>query len=483
MEFFFLNSPERAAKLRALRKTQKTASLEGAPASLLEAGNIRAARNPNRAGTKGLDPRQVICLIDANKFYCACERVQDPALRGKPLVVLTNNDGCVAALTPEAKALGIRRGMPAFKFRKLVEEGKVEWRSSNYELYGAVSKNIAEILSGMALRIERYSIDENFVDITGIPGDPTELGRAMKERIYAWQRIPACVGIANTKTLAKLANHLAKGWPVFGGVINWLALAPHRREKAMSITPLKEVWGIGSRMGEALQKMGIETVLDFWKMDPAFIRARWGVVLERTWRELHGIPCIPFDEEAKPREQIIRSRSFGHPVTDLESLIAAVSQHMADAAMTLRRQKSVAGEAGVFFHTNFFRGDLPQQSVSPVVKLPEATSDTLLLTNLAVGLVKRFRREGFAYQKAGVILSGIRPEKPADLPETLFDDVPDPEKEKRRALMETLDGLARIYGRGVVAAASTQLAIGWEARHEKLSRCFLTRRDELLRAR
>lgn len=155
---------------------------------------------------------------------------------------------------------------------------------------------------------------------------------------------------------------------------------------------------------------------------------------------------------------------------------------MADAAMTLRQQKSAAGEAGVFFHTNFFRGDLPQHNVSRVVKLPIPTSDTLLLTRVAVGLVERFRREGFAYQKAGVILSGIAPEASADIPETLFSDAPDPEKERRRALMETLDGLARIYGRGIVTTASTQLASGWEARHEKLSRCYLTRREEILRA-
>lgn len=475
MEFISLKSPERMKELRALGKLRDTA----------DAGSERIPTEtsaPRASKRLGLDPRQVICLIDANKFYCACERVIDPSLRGKPLVVLTNNDGCVAALTPEAKALGIRRGMPAFKFRSLVEEGKVEWRSSNYELYGSVSKNIAAILADMAVRIERYSIDENFADITGIPGDPAELGRAMKARIYEWQRIPACVGIANTKTLAKLANHLAKEWPVFGGVINWLDLAPHRREKAMSITPLTEVWGIGRRMGEALQNLGIRTVLDFWKMDPSFIRARWGVVLERTWRELHGIPCIPFDEEAAPREQIIRSRSFGHPVTDLESLTAAVSQHMADAAMTLRQQKSAAGEVGVFFHTNFFRGDLPQQNVSRVVKLPRPTSDTLILTKIAVGIVERFRREGFAYQKAGVILSDIRPEQSSDIPETLFCEASDREKERRRALMETLDGLARIYDRGIVTTASTQLATGWEARHEKLSRCYLTRREEILRA-
>lgn len=471
MRFLSLRSPERNAALRALRKT--------AP----QEESTSSTDSPQSPGRPiGLNPNQVLCLIDANKFYCACERVFQPSLRGKPLVVLTNNDGCVAALTPEAKALGIKRGMPAFKFRKLVEEGKVEWRSSNYELYGSISKNIAEILSGMALRIERYSIDENFLDITGMPGSATERARQMKDRVLQWQRIPTCVGIANTKTLAKLANHLAKDWPCFGGILNWLELTPPRQQKAMSITPITEVWGIGGQTAEGLEKIGVKTVLDFWTLNPSFVRARWGVVLERTWRELHGIPCIPFEENAKPREQIVRSRAFGQPIKAKDAIISAVSKHMCDAAATLRRQRSIAKEVGVFFHTNFFRADLPQQSVSPVITLPTATADTLLLTRIGVGLVERFYRPGYAYQKAGVILSRIRSEADASMPETLFDPEPDPEEARRRSLMQTLDGLARVYGRGIVCTASTALASGWEAKHEKLSKRWITRPDEILRA-
>lgn len=472
MQFYALRSPEREEKLRALKKTGL--EVESVPSENL---------NSSLSRPTGLNPHQVLCLIDANKFYCACERVFQPSLRGKPLVVLTNNDGCVAALTPEAKALGIKRGMPAFKFRELVEAGKVEWRSSNYELYGSISKNIAAILADMAMRIERYSIDENFLDITGMPGDATERARQMRSRVLEWQRIPTCVGIANTKTLAKLANHLAKDWPCFGGVLNWLELTPPRQQKAMSITPVSEVWGIGSRTAEALEKIGVKTVLQFWTLNPSFVRARWGVVLERTWRELHGIPCIPFEEDSKPREQVVRSRAFGKPVTDIESIISAVSKHMADAAITLRRQKSVAKEVGLFFHTNFFRADLPQHSASPVVTLPTGTADTLLLTRIAVGLVKRFYRTGFAYQKAGVTLSGICSEADDAIPESLFEADPDPEKERRRSLMETLDGLTRIYGRDVVRTASSSLASGWEARHEQLSGRWLTRGDEILKAR
>lgn len=468
MQFFSLRSPELEAARRALGKPASKSEAEPVGDSFVSA-------------PAGLDPAQIICLIDANKFYCACERVFQPSLRNKALVVLTNNDGCVAALTPEAKALGIKRGMPAFKFRDLVESGQVEWRSSNYELYGSISKNIAEILSSMAVRIERYSIDENFLDITGMSGNPTERARLMRKCVMDWQRIPTCVGLANTKTLAKLANHLAKDWPVFGGVLNWLELTPERQKKAMSITPVSEVWGIGSRTVEALDRMGVRTVLDFWSLDPSFVRARWGVVLERTWRELHGIPCIPFEENAKPREQIIRSRAFGKPVTDVESLTSAVSKHMADACISLRRQKSVACEVGVFFHTSFFRDDLPQHSAAPVIQLPTGSSDTLLLTRVAVNLVRRFYRKGFAYQKAGITLSGIRPEVTDTLPTSLFDFGPDPKEKRRRALMTTLDGLTRIYGRGVVSTGSAALASGWEARHEKLSQRWLTSGSDILR--
>ena len=456
---------------------------EGAPAPSVKRPRVGSASR------LGLDPGQVLALIDANKFYCACERVFQPELRGRPLVVLTNNDGCVAALTPEAKALGVKRGMPAFRLRPLIERGELEWRSSNYELYGSISSRIARIVEGVAPRIERYSIDENFADLTGLPGDPTETAREIKRRIYAWQRIPTCVGVANTKTLAKLANHLAKDWPVFGGVLNWLELSPERREKAMSITPAAEVWGIGGRTLEALSALGVRSVLDFFRMDPAFIRARWGVVLERTWRELHGVPCIPFEEKPAPRAQIIRSRSFGAPVKDADALVSAVSMHMNEAALVLRAQQGVAGMAGVLFHTNFFRPDLPQHSAEQVLTLPRPTNDTLELTAIALNLVRRHFRAGCAYQKAGVILADIRPEAGAEgAVETeagrqwsLFTEEELTGSPRRRALMETWDGLVRRWGKDVLAPASTKLAQGWEMRRGHLSRCCTTRGEELLR--
>lgn len=221
----------------------------------------------------------VFALIDCNKFYASCERVFQPELRGKPLVVLSNNDGCVVTLTAEAKALGIRRGMPAFQIAHLLKSGQCAWRSSNYELYASISRHVMKIIAGMAPTIEVYSIDECFADLSGLNEPLTDLGRRIKDRIWQWQRIPTCVGIGETKTLAKLANHLAKAWPAFGGVLNWTELAPSRREKAMSITPISEVWGVGGRTAQKLTGMGIHSVFDFYCMDASFVRRTFGVVL------------------------------------------------------------------------------------------------------------------------------------------------------------------------------------------------------------
>ena len=330
----------------------------------------------------------VFALIDCNKFYASCERVFQPELRGKPLVVLSNNDGCVVTLTAEAKALGIRRGMPAFQIAHLLKSGQCAWRSSNYELYASISRHVMKIIAGMTPAIEVYSIDECFADLSGLNEPLTDLGRRIKDRIWQWQRIPTCVGIGETKTLAKLANHLAKAWPAFGGVLNWTELAPSRREKAMSITPASEVWGIGGRTAQKLTGMGIHSVFDFYCMDASFVQRTFGVVLERTWRELHGVPCIPLDPSSRPKLEISRSRSFGHPTSDLNQLISAVSTHLGEAARQLRRQKSLTGELTVFFQTNFFRPDLPQHNAAPTVKLPKPTSDTLELTQTAVRIIE-----------------------------------------------------------------------------------------------
>ncbi|MDO5532107.1 Y-family DNA polymerase [Sutterella sp.] len=438
-------------------------------------------------GVPGLNPRQVLCLIDANSFYCACEQVFQPELVGKPLIVLTNNDGCVAALTAEAKTMGLKRGTPVFKMRDAFLAG-VDWRSSNYELYGSISSIVAAIVEEMSFAIECYSIDESFADITGATDNPTEYARLMRERILKWQQIPTCIGIANTKTLAKFANHLAKKWKGLRGVLDWNTLTPDRQRKAMSITPVSEIWGIGRASEAGLAAAGVTTALDFFDLDPAWVRARFGVTLERTWREMHGIPCLPLELRSRPNDQIIRSRSFGRPVKDLNSMIAAVSTHMEDAARKLRSMNRLAGSVGVFFHTSFFRTDLPRHVANPVVKLPRPTADTLALTEIAEKLVRESFREGFAYRKAGVVLADTvdADDLPAAAPATLFDD-PEAdlairaEEERRAALMRTIDDINRAWGSGTVQTASSRLATGWEMRRGHLSPCGYTRVDELVK--
>ena len=289
--------------------------------------------------------RPIFLHLDGNSFYCSCERLFRPELRGKPVVVLSNNDGCIVALTKEAKAVGLKRGMPLFKVKDIVEANKVTVLSSNYELYNSISGRMQRTVAGMIPRMESYSIDEVFGDLTGVEdGDParlTALAQSIRERVYKWVGIPTCTGIAPTRTLAKLCDHFAKTYR-FNGVVNWLELTEERRTKAMEITPIKEIWGIGAKNREKLEAMGVKTVLDFARMDSALICKRFTVVLERTQREILGISCIPLDEHPEPKQQIVRTRSFATASSDIGTILSAVSVHMAEAVKDLRQQKSAA---------------------------------------------------------------------------------------------------------------------------------------------
>lgn len=265
--------------------------------------------------------------LGGNSFYCSCERIFRPQLRGKPVVVLSNNDGCIVALTKEAKAVGLKRGMPLFKVKGIVEANKVSVLSSNYELYQSISNRMQRTIAGMVPRLESYSIDEVFADITGVEGeDPaklTSLAQDIRGRVLKWVGIPTCAGIAPTKTLAKLCDHFAKTYPCFNGVVNWLELTDERRTKAMAITPVKEIWGVGGQSLAKLQAMGVNTVLDFARMDSALIRRRFTVVMERTHKEIHGMSCIPLEEHPEPKQQIVRTRSFATASSDIGTILSA----------------------------------------------------------------------------------------------------------------------------------------------------------------
>lgn len=346
--------------------------------------------------------------IDGNTFYASVHRVFDPTLRRRPVVVLSNNDGCVVTRTVEAKALGIARGVPYFQIRELAERHGVAVLSSNYELYQSMSDRMMAVIRTLVPRQEIYSIDEQFADVSGME-NLTALGREARARVLKWTGIPTCAGIAPTKTLAKLCDHWAKVHSVFGGVLNWDDLSPARREKAFAVTPVSEVWGVGGRTAAKLEALGVRTVLDFVRVPGGVVRRLGGVVLERTWLELQGRCCIELEETPPGRKQIVRSRSFSAPVSDLDGLLCAASVRMESAARVLRREGSEATHVGVLFSTSRFRENEPQHSAEVGERLLRPTADTIELTAVAEALVRRAWRRGFAYCRLGVVLSGLVP--------------------------------------------------------------------------
>lgn len=425
--------------------------------------------------------RRVILHTDVNSAYANMERVFNPKLRDKPVCILSNNDGCIIALTKDAKALGIKRGTPYFKVRDLCEKHGVAVLSSNYELYDAMSSRFHKIVAGFGPVHEAYSIDEAFLDLTGVETESfTELGRALKARLWKWIGLPVCVGIAPTKTLAKLCDHFAKTYPVYGGVVNWFDLSPERRKKALSITPIGEVWGIGRKTEEKLLREGIENVWQFSQTDVFTLRRRYGVVLERTLREIQGVSCLPVESVPKPKEQILRSRSFSHATNDRSVLLSSVSTHMTEVARQLRREKAEAKKAGVFFLTSPFKESEPWHAAEPVTELTLPTSDTMRLVEVACRLVEAHWRPGFRYCKAGAFVTDLIPEGSCSVTGSLF-DLPDEERDAtRRRLMECLDDLTRRFGKGVWKIGSSGLADGWQMKRDRLTPAYLTRWADIM---
>ena len=425
--------------------------------------------------------RRVILHTDVNSAYANMERVFNPKLRDKPVCILSNNDGCIVALTKDAKALGIKRGTPYFKVRDLCEKHGVAVLSSNYELYDAMSSRFHKIVAGFGPVHEAYSIDEAFLDLTGVETESfTELGRALKARLWKWIGLPVCVGIAPTKTLAKLCDHFAKTYPVYGGVVNWFDLSPERRKKALSITPIGEVWGIGRKTEEKLLREGIENVWQFSQADVFTLRRRYGVVLERTLREIQGVSCLPVESVPKPKEQILRSRSFSHATNDRSVLLSSVSTHMTEVARQLRREKAEAKKAGVFFLTSPFKENEPWHAAEPVTELTLPTSDTMRLVEVACRLVEAHWRPGFRYCKAGAFVTDLIPEGSCSVTGSLF-VLPDEERDAaRRRLMECLDDLTRRFGKGAWKIGSSGLADGWQMKRDRLTPAYLTRWADIM---
>jgi DNA polymerase V len=415
---------------------------------------------------------QQLALVDCNNFYVSCERVFRPDLARVPLVVLSNNDGCVVSRSSEAKVIGIRMGQPWFECKQLAEDHGVLAMSSNYALYADLSNRVMTILRGFSPRTEVYSIDECFVDLTGIPR-LREVSYAMRERVGRWTGIPVCIGIGPTKTLAKLANHIAKQHPRSRGVFNYNALTSEQKARLLRQIPVEEVWGVGRQLTQRLALHGIQTVLDLQQAHVPTLRAEFGVVMEKIQRELQEIPCVEVQEVQPDRQQIISSRSFGGMVTELPVLKDAISTFVANACVKLRAQHSRASVLQVFLLTNRFRQDLPQYSPSLAVPMPYPTHDTREVNRWAAYLCDCMFKPGYQYKKAGIMLSDIRPAShwQGDLLER-----PPPVNE---SLMQALDALNQRYGRGTVKVSTQGAYPDWQMRQERKSPHYTTSWEEM----
>lgn len=420
-----------------------------------------------------LEPR--FALVDANSFYASCERVFRPDLLKTPIVVLSNNDGCVVTRSAEAKALGIKNGTPAFKIGDLIRSGKVVAFSSNYELYGDLSARMMKTVSRSVPAIEPYSIDECFIDLTGVEKEIPELLTAIRSRVLRGVGIPTCVSSARTKTLTKLANHLAKTYKGLGGVLDWESLTPSRQERAMKLVPVEEIWGIGRRIGSRLNGMGVRTAYDFTRLPNSLVRKQFGVTLARTHEELLGHPCLALEAASPPKQQIMRSRSFAEPVADRAAVEASVATHAAEAARKMRSQKMAASLVEVFFQTNIFNPNVPQYFAAGVAAFPRATADTLKITDAAVRVVRAKWRDGFAFKKAGVMLTGLEPGI-SPQPDLFTEE----EDDRSRRLMRTLDDLTGRFGKSAIMTGSSIASDRWEMCRGMLSPCYTTRWEDLL---
>ena len=418
----------------------------------------------------------IIALVDVNNFYVSAERVFNPKLEGKPVVVLSNNDGCVVARSAEVKALGVPMGEPWFKLRELARKHGIIALSSNYALYADMSNRVMSVLSDFSPKQEIYSIDECFLDLDGLPGDPVQIGQAIRGRIRKWVGVPVCVGIAPTKTLAKLANHCAKkGLAGQEGVCDFTSTSPQEIAQLFSGIEVGEVWGIGRKLSAQLEADGILTVEALRNSDLSRLRSRFGVVMERMVRELHGISCLEMTDISPPKKQIISSRTFGRYVTTLRELEEAVSVYMGRAAEKLRRQGSVAATAYVYIRTNPHKDGEPQYSPGVTVGLPYPTNDTRALVNAVLASLRQIYRPGYRYQKAGVMLSDIMPIGISQ--GDLF--MSSSNKERTNRLMSTLDRINLKMGQGTLKLASEGIGQGWKMKRENRSPAYTTRWSEL----
>lgn len=413
-------------------------------------------------------------LVDCNNFYASCERVFNPYWNNRPVIVLSNNDGCVIARSNEAKKLGIEMGVPAYQVKTEIKQHGIGVFSSNYSLYGDMSNRVMSTLSSFVENMEVYSIDESFLDFSGFERfDLKEYGEKIVKATTKGTGIPVSLGIAPTKTLSKVANKFAKKFPAYKGTC--IIDSEEKRIKALQLTEISDVWGIGRRRARLLSKYNVKTAFDFTQLPVGWVRQRMTVTGEQLWKELNGISCIDMEFTPPAKKTICTSRAFGQTITDLEGLKESVSTYAAICAEKLRKQKSCALSLMVFIHTNNFREDLPQYLQNSVIEFPVATNSTIEIVKYALIALKRIYKKGYQFKKAGVTITEIIPD--AAIQTNIFDNV---DREKHARLMSVVDQLNDGFKKNNLRLAVQEGSRRWRLKQEKLSPCYTTRISDVL---
>ena len=415
----------------------------------------------------------MIALADCNNFYASCERVFNPALKDKPVVVLSNNDGCIIARSNEAKALGVRMGEPVFKARRIIEENNVNVFSTNFALYGDMSKRVMSLLDILSPEIEIYSIDEAFMDFSGIK-NCFNLGLKMRDTVAKHTGIPISIGIAKTKTLAKVANHLAKRYSKKGVYVL------NRKKQTTDILksiPVSKVWGIGSKYTKMLNSYGVESAYDFVMLDEDWVLNKMTIVGLKIQHELKGNPCISIDTNPLSKKNICTSRSFGISVTQFRPLKESISAHAARCAEKLRLEKGCARYVSVILKTNPFSVSDEYYYGYKSTNFDVPTNDTFDIVNAAETLMKSIYKEGLVYKKSGVIVGDIIPQSRIQL--NIFDI--DQKRVRRKSLNSAVDFINQAMGRSTIHIGSQGINRRWQLKQERLSPCYTTKWDDLLK--
>ena len=416
-----------------------------------------------------------IALIDCNNFYASCERIFNPKLIGKPIVVLSNNDGCIITRSAEAKKLGIKMGEPYFKAKKIIDKNNVKVFSSNYSLYGDISQRVMETLVKFASEVEIYSIDEAFLALNGFENyELNTYCSYIRRSINQWIGIPVSIGVSSTKTLSKIANNLAKKNEEYQGVCilkTWFDIS-----EALKLTDIGDVWGIGRRLTNFLNKYNVSTAYDFIQLDRGWVRKNMGVVGEKTFLELCGVSCIEMDLVPSDKKSCCVSRSFCKPIETLYDLEESVSAYGSRVAEKIREERLVAESMSIFVLTNYFNRKEKQYSNSIKLQLPYPTNDSVKIVKRSLEGIRKIYRKGYRYKKAGIILYGLTK---ANKTRGLLDN----DRKNSDAIMSTLDRINHRYGSSTIRLASEGITKSWRMKREKVSPCYTTRFDELVKVK